>query len=226
MGMFQLPDGHLTIKGATPKATSVAVMQFYVGFALSAWHFVEQDLTMAYLALSCPANTPVDGALASFSEIQTIDAKANHVSKVLAQVLYQDEFTDFRKEAKRKLNRIVTLNGTRNKLAHGTASANKNGDPVFEPLYNFAHAFRYNAYRKLGPVPGLIVPPTQWTEADVRKRVQELLEGPELSHDLVRELKALFEDEYTTLQTARRMTLDLGIPYDPSPPNTPQQEGK
>jgi len=227
MGVSRVQDqSHLKIEGETPEVTSIAVMQYLVGFGLTRWHFVEQDLTFAYLMLTCPSGSPVDGPLASFMEIQTIEAKARLLSKVLSQVLYQDEVEPFRTWAKKAINRIVTLNDIRNKLAHGMARINEVGKPVFMPYFNVAHEFRIRAYKSVGSIPGILIPPVEWNENDIRQKVEQLEEGPRLSFELVQKIGALFADQKSLLEKAPRMTLDRGLPYDQNPPTSdlPQEQ--
>lgn len=225
MGVSRVKVTNLTILADTPEDTGVAVMQYLVGFGLTLWHGVEEDLTFIYLMLTCPKGTPVDGALASFTSIQTIDAKATHLIKVADQVFYQDEMTELRKHIKSALRRLITLNESRNKLAHGIAKV-EDGQAVFLPFFNTAHDYRRRSFDHYGPTPSTVLPTTRWDEAEVRRRVETLREGPEVTLDLIRDIAALFEDESSPLRTARRMTLDRGIPYDPKPPETPQLQGK
>lgn len=225
MGVSRVKKPEIHIKADTPELTEIAVMQYLVGFGLSRWHNVEQDLTYIYLMLTCPRDTPVDGALASFSAIQTIDAKAGHLIKVAEQVFYQDEMVETRKAIKKGLNRIITLNGIRNKLAHGIATE-RDGKAVFMPYYNFAHDWRREAFDRYGPTPSTVVPTVKWDIPKLHEEVEKLKEGPDLTYKIVHELGDLFEDGSSPLRTARRMTLDRGISYDPNPPDTPPQSGK
>lgn len=224
MGVSKVKVTNLTILADTPEDTSLAIMQYYVGWALTMWHHVEQDLTMIYLIATCPKGTPVDGALASFLAIQTTESKATHLVKVLDQVFYQDELTDFRKSAKTTLNRIITLNNTRNKLAHGFARL-RDGKAAFLPFYNAASDFRRFSFDQVGPTPSTVLPTTVWDEPTVRLKAESLREGPKLTQALLSALGELCEDEQSALQTARRMTLDRGLPYDPNPPKIAQREG-
>ena len=225
MGVSRLKVVNLSIKADTPEETEIAVMQYWVGYGLSCWHLVELDLTMCYLLLTCPAETPVDGALASFQQIETTDGKVSHLQKVLTQVLYQDELTDFRVWAKKQTNRLITLNQKRNKLAHGLARLDQDGQPAFLPYFNFAQDFRYNAFNAHSPTPSTVTGIQRWDTAKVQEVAKELRDGALASLDLVERLMTLLEDEKPTLEKAKRMTLDRGIPYDPKPlENPPPQE--
>jgi len=215
----------LNITGETPEATLTAHMHYLVGFGLSRWHIVEQDLTMCFLMLVCPKDSPVDGALASYMQIQTTDGKITHLIKVLTQVLYQDEIEKFRTWAKRTLNRIRTLNDIRNDIAHGWVKLGEQG-PRFQPFYNVAHDFRVQAIGSEGNVPSTIVKPESWDLRQLQDKIEALKEGTDKSGDLMNRLTAVLQDERTTLERAVRMTLDLGIPFDPRPPETPQPSDK
>lgn len=208
----------LTIEVESEAQVEIAHLQYLVGFALTRWHFVEQDLTMAYLFLTCPKNSPVDGALTTFTNIQTVDAKINCLRKVLDQVLYQDELKDFRKSAREKLNRIQKLNELRNKLAHGMATnvAQEDGQevPRFLPFYNIPTHHREMALTSRRWHTSVIKRQEQWDIEKTREVVESLSEGFDVAGALVRELLELFEVREATLLDAGRMTLDHGLPCD------------
>lgn len=222
MGVSKV-QSKLTIIADSDDDSTTAYLHYLVGLGLSRWHFVEQDLTMIYLMLVCPFDAPVDGALASFMNVQTTDAKITLTTCVLTQVLYQDCFAEFRKRAKKDLIRIRTLNDTRNKLAHGWVRRAEGKPPAFQPFGNMANDFRVRSLKSLGSLPGIIVEPQYWDTETLRAKVESLGEGPEKSHALWRDLVQLFEDERTTLEKTPRMTLDRGIPFDPNSRDTPLQ---
>lgn len=215
----------LSIVGANLIATKIATMQFLVGFGLTRWHFVEQDLTMIYLSLVCGENAPVDGALSTFSGIKTVEAKIDTVKKTLAQVLYQDEFADFRTAANKKLNRISIINGKRNNIAHGMATTLIEGDeevPYFLPFYNLPGHFREKAYVENNVATSVIKRQPKLTVEELRELVDGLQEGVELSRSLLADLIDFYERERPILEGATRMALDCGLPYDRTPPPAPQ----
>ncbi|MCZ8171255.1 MAG: hypothetical protein O9272_05900 [Brevundimonas sp.] len=214
----------LTISGQTEADTIVAHMHYLVGFGLSRWHFVEQDLTMIYLMLVCPSDGPVDGALATFMNVQTTDAKIVLLTKVITQVLFQDRFNDFRARAKKDLRRIQTLNEIRNQLAHGWARKVDGEDPKYQPFYNIAHNYRVKSLKNLGSVPSTIISAQSWDLKTLIEKVDSLAEAATKSHALWRDLCELFEETRTTLETTPRMTLDMGLPFDPNSQGTAQPQ--
>ena len=226
MGVARIKEINLTIKADTPEETEIAVMHYWVGYGLSCWHQLEQDLTMSYLMLTCPAGSPVDGPLASFQQIETTDEKMRHLSKVLTQVLYQDELAEFRTWAKKLINRLITLNGKRNKLAHGLAKFDHDGKPTFLPYFNWAQDYRYKAFTAHSSTPSTILAMPRWSVTDLEKVAVELREGSISSFELVERLMALFEDARPILEKAKRMTLDRGLPYDLSPPEIDPPQGQ
>lgn len=226
MGVTRL-NPILDIKGQNPEETAIAIMQYLVGFGLTRWHFVEQDLTMAYIVLSCPVGTPLDSALTTFTSIQTVDEKIIVFQKVLNQVLFQDEFTDFRTKAKSTLNRLRTLNDTRNKIAHGMATTVEESGkrvPYFLPFYNLTSFMRERGLFERKWHTSIIKRQEKWSVAELQKKVETLREGPERSKALLDSILALFEDQKATLLKAGRMTLDRGLPFDPSQPSPDQPQ--
>lgn len=217
MGVYKIQSS-IKIEGATPDETTIAYLQYLVGFALTRWHFVEQDLTMIYLTLSCPTGAPIDSALATFTNIQTVDAKLNVLRKVVDQVLFQDEFADFRKRAKKGLNRVGTLNDQRNKIAHGMAKMLEDDagieKPYFLPFYNIPGHYRERALTSRKMHTGIIKRQEKWDFLQLVNVVESLREGPEISHELLTDLGALYRTQKATLLKAGRMTLDHGLPCD------------
>ena len=215
MGVSKV-TGSIEVRSENPVAAQVGSMQYLVGFGLTRWHFVEQDLTMIYLLLCCPANVPVDGPLTAFENIQTTEGKINLLQKILAQVLYQNEFVDFRREAKKKLVRIQKINKKRNKIAHGmTNTLVEEGQETayFLPFYNLLSHFRENSLTKRGFLTDIVKRQEKWDLRKLHDVVEELEEGPLLSKKLLDDLNTLYVVHRNILEDAGRMTLESSLPF-------------
>lgn len=218
----------ISIVASTTEQAIIANMFYHVGHGLSLWYAVEEDLTYFYAAIVAMGGSPADGALTTFQALTTLDQKLTIISKVMSQVFFPDRMEPFRTAAKKKLNRIRTLNEIRNKLGHGRVVISRiegEESPLFGPYYVEAAQVRAMHLEKGGEITSVVSRQEMWTHDQLVAKVKALWEGRDLSKALLDDLRTIFANEKNTLEKATRLTLDLSTPYAPSPPESaPQYE--
>lgn len=162
----------------------------------------------------------MDGALATFHAITTIDLNLTLVTKVLDQVLFQDELESIRTNFKKRINRIRTLNEIRNKMAHGRVvlqAGQDDGLPRFAPYYiEAADARAKHLFLKRG-LTSVVRRQEFWTLQELLQKEKDLEEGRTLSLSLIEDQRKLHQTHRGILRRAARLSLDQGIPYDLTP---------
>jgi len=206
----------VTIEG---QGSDLAAFYFQVGRALTIWAITENTLSEYYCMIVCGCMTPAEGATTTFSELRSFDERRNIIAKCLDQVLYPNQFDTFRKESKKKLNRIKTLSETRNKIAHGaTIKDLDSGSVDFYPYFVRAHNVRQEGLeKKLGHYPSTVKNPLIWTRNELTKKVDSLLEANSIASDLLSTLDGLYEENSKLLKDTTRMFARQGLPYQDHP---------
>ncbi len=204
----------LTISG---RGSDMAAFYIQVGRGLSIWAITENALSEMYCMIVCGQMSPAEGAATTFSLLRSLEDRINIITKCMDQVLYPSKFDTFRKDSKRKLNRIRKLAETRNKIAHGAALRVADGVNFF-PYFMRAENMRVaGLHQKLGHHPSTVKKPPIWNKDELTEKVDSLMEASSIAHELIADLQALYEENSELLQDTTRMFARRGLPYKHHP---------
>lgn len=200
---------------------TVAALPYYieVGRALTIWALTENQMSEFYCMLVCGRNSPADGAITTFQTLRSFDDRRNLILKCLNQVLYPNEFNDFRRQIRTKLNKIQKLSETRNKIAHGAVfEQDETGNFYFHPYFIEAVKLRQEGLKRIhGQHPSTVSKQLRWNLEELIEKVALLDEALVLASELISDLAAQYEEHSKLLQGTTRMLLNPGLPYRDRP---------
>jgi hypothetical protein len=206
---------HLDIHGDN---ASISIAQYWlaVGRALTTWADVESSLAEFYCNLVVGRGSPIDGALATYSILESFQQKMSILTSCFDQMLYIKEADALRTSVKIRFKRLLKLNETRNKIAHGGAQqSSDNADEYkFHPFLSLMKEKRYDVITGANEtVPSIIKKPTIWDISELVEHVDSLDEAQDIVDSLTADLRKFYLDHSELLQAKSISVQDHGHPF-------------